>query len=327
MARSRPLDLNLLTVFEAVFETGSITAAADRLGLTQSAVSHAISRMRGALADELFVRNGNVLKPTATATTLYPSFRDSLDNIRGAIAGKAQFDPLRSRREFRIAIPHIAGPIIGLQIEKRVAHEAPGVRLSFDTRTMPAGVLREMEEGRVDMAIDWLRIAEGRFVHQHVFDDRLTLLYSARHPRLGAKASLRDLEAERFVIHYGRTASWVEPAALRQVRELVTRRKWSVAFHVSELLEIPLVVGATSLVGAVPLSIAGALMETGLLRMLPLPEAIAAFPVTLSWHAGRRQDPGHIWLRRLVRSEVGRFGARGLTALADTRGAGAGKVG
>ncbi len=68
-------------------------------------------------------------------------------------------------------------------------------------------------------------------------------------------------------------------------------------------------------------------METGLLRMLPLPEAIAAFPVTLSWHAGRRQDPGHIWLRRLVRSEVGRFGARGLTALADTRGAGAGKVG
>lgn len=317
MARARPFDLNLLTVFEAVFETGSITAAADRLGLTQSAVSHAIGRLRGALSDELFVRSGNALKPTVTATSLYPSFRESLDSVRAAVTGKALFDPQRSRREFRIAIPHIAGPIIGLRIEARVAREAPDVRLSFDTRTMPAGVLREMEEGRVDMAIDWLRIAEGRFVHQHIFDDRLTLLYSSRHPRLGEKASLKDIEAERFVTHYGRTASWVEPLALRQLRDLITRRKWNVAFHVSELLEIPLVVGATPLVGAVPRSIAGALMETGLLRTLALPAAIAAFPVTLSWHSGRRHDPAHTWLRRLVRSEVKHFGDRGLTVLAD----------
>lgn len=310
MARSRPFDLNLLTVFEAVLETGSIAAAADRLGLTPSAVSHAVGRLRGALSDDLFVRSGNVLKPTAMALSLYPTFRDSLDNIRGAVVGKALFEPSRSHRNFRIAIPHIAGPLIGLQIEKRVAHEAPEVRLSFDTRTMPAGLLHEMEEGRVDMAVDWLRIVEGRFVHQHIFDDRLTLMYSSRHPRIGAKATLKDIEAERFVIHYGRTSSWVEPPALRQLRELVSKRKWNVAFHVSELLEIPLVIATTPLIGAVPLSVAGAMMETGLLRTLALPAAIGTFPVTLSWHSGRRYDPGHMWLRRLVRDEVRRFGDR-----------------
>jgi DNA-binding transcriptional LysR family regulator len=199
MAVRRILDLNLLTVFEAVYETRSISAAATRLGMTQSAASHALARLRASLGDALFVRAGNTLKPTVTATTLYPTFRDSLDNIRAAIEGKVTFDPAWARGACRIAIPHISGPFIGLQLEKRIRKEAPFVSLSFDTRTLPSDLPLELEEGRVDLAVDWQRLAEGPYVHQQIFDDQLMLVVCRGHPRIRPSSSMAEVAAEKFV--------------------------------------------------------------------------------------------------------------------------------
>jgi len=312
MTNPRHFDLNLLLTFEAIYETRSITKAAGRLGVTQSAVSHALNRLRRSLFDDLFVRQGSALKPTVAATALYPSFREALDSVRGAVSRKAVFDPKRSHRSFRIAIPHIAGPFIGLRLEKRVAADAPGVELRFDTRTLPIGLLLEMEEGRVDVAVDWFSIADGRFVQQQLFEDRMLLLARKNHPRIGGGPTVSQIEAERFVIPSGRAVAWVEPAAIHSVRKLISQRGWNVAFQVSELLEVPLVVAATDLLGIVPMSIAATLLSTNLLQAFPLPVKQAAFPVTLSWHAGRRHDPAHIWLRGLVRHEVRKYGATAL---------------
>ena len=316
MFNLRALDLNLLTVLETIYETRNITAAAERLGMTQSAASHALGRLRDSLRDELFMRSSEGLVPTAAAQALYPAVRSALDTIREAVSGKAVFDPARSHRSFRMAIPHVMGPFIGLQLEKSVAAAAPAVELSFDTRTLPYDVLADLEEGRTDVSIDWLPALDGTFVNQHLFEDELLMIVRRDHPRITATSTAAALERERFVILHLRSAT-VSAATPQALRRLLATGRLKTAFRVSEFLEIPMVVVATDLLGLMPRSVAQQLHSFERLRLLPLPFDIGTVPIVLTWHAGRRRDPGHAWLRRLVRQEVRRFVGGALTALAE----------
>ncbi|HEX2885712.1 LysR substrate-binding domain-containing protein [Vineibacter terrae] len=312
MYNLRALDLNLLTVMEAIYEMRSITAAAERLGITQSAASHALGRLRDALRDDLFVRSSDGLVPTASAQALYPAVRDALDTIREAVSGKATFAPARSRRSFRIAIPHVMGPFIGLQLEEHVAAAAPSVELNFDTRTLPFDLLSDMEEGRTDVAVDWMPASQGMFINQHLFDDELILIARRDHPRIDAAPTSSALDRERFVALHLRPSMGSAPDALRK---LLVANSFKTAFRVSEFLEIPAVVASTDLLGIMPMSIARQLRSIALLRLLPLPLKQAPVPIVLTWHAGRRRDPGHAWLRRVVRQEVRRFAAEALAVV------------
>jgi LysR family transcriptional activator for leuABCD operon len=318
MSNLRSLDLNLLTVFEAVYETHNITEAAKRLGLTQSAASHALGRLRETLRDDLFIRGGEGLKPTEAALALYPAVRSALDGIRAAVSGKATFDPARARRTFRIAIPYVIGPFVALRLEERLKAEAPSIELYFDTRTLPLNLLSELEEGRTDVAVDWWTATEARFVNQHIFDDRLMVVVRRDHPRIHDSPSLAALERESFVGLHRRPAQWERTPA---VKEVLALRDWKIAFNVSEFLEIPLIVAATDFVSMMPLSMAGTLQMAGLVRLLPFPTALSPVEIKMTWHAGRRRDPAHMWLRRLVRQEVRRFADEALTTLLRPTGA------
>ena len=220
MANLRSLDLNLLTVFEAVYDTHNITEAAKRLGLTQSAASHALGRLREALRDDLFVRSSEGLKPTEAALSLYPAVRSALDGIRTAVAGKATFDPASARGTFRVAIPYVIGPFVGLRLEARLKAEAPSVELYFDTRTIPLNLLSELEEGRTDVAVDWWTATEARFVNQRIFDDRLMIVVGRDHPRIREAPSLAALERENFVGLHRRPGQWDRALAIKQVLAL-----------------------------------------------------------------------------------------------------------
>src|SRR5215813_8353020 len=112
MFNLRSLDLNPLTVFEAIYEIGTVSGAADRLVLSQSATSHALSRPRGACKNDLFVRVPKGLSPTPVAQEMYPAIKEALDALR-ATSG---FDPGTSQRHFRISIPHPIGPIYALTL-------------------------------------------------------------------------------------------------------------------------------------------------------------------------------------------------------------------
>jgi LysR family transcriptional activator for leuABCD operon len=312
MANLRSLDLNLLTVFEAVYDAQNITEAAKRLGLTQSAASHALGRLREALRDDLFVRGGDGLKPTEAALSLYPVVRSALDGIRTAVAGKETFDPASARGTFRIAIPYVIGPFVALQLEKRIKKEAPTLELLFDTRTIPVNLLAELEEGRADVAIDWWTATEARFVNQHVFNDRLMLVVGRDHPRIRETPSLAALEHESFVGLHRRPLNWDRALAIKAVLAV---RDWNIAFNVSEFLEVPLVVAETELVSVMPLSMARVLEKTGIVRLLPFPAPLPPLEIKMTWHAGRRRDPRHMWLRRVVRREVRRFADEAAAAL------------
>jgi DNA-binding transcriptional LysR family regulator len=123
----RSLDLNLLTVFEAIYEVGTVSSAADRLALSQSATSHALSRLREVCRDELFVRARLGLSPTPVAQAMYPTIKQALEALRISLAEASGFDPVRSQRRFRISIPHPMRPFYALALRAAAASVAPAL--------------------------------------------------------------------------------------------------------------------------------------------------------------------------------------------------------
>ena len=303
MFNLRRLDLNLLTVFEAIYELGSVTAAADRLALSQSAASHALSRLRQACNDELFVRAPQGLSPTPVAQTMYPPIRQALEALRASLAEASGFDPAQSQRHFRISIPHPMGPFYALALRAAALATAPGVALTFDTVSLPVDLEDNLRDGVVDLAIDWLPVELDPFVNSKLFDDRLVLIARRGHPSAREGMTIEDLREAEFVTPHRRREVEHLPQALRELYGLHLQ----VAVRVSELLEIPTVVASTDLLGLMPASL-GSLMENRMgLRVLAIPLELPAVPIYMTWHQTRRNDSGHRWLREIVAEEVRRL--------------------
>jgi DNA-binding transcriptional LysR family regulator len=303
MFNLRSLDLNLLTVFEAIYEVGTVSGAADRLALSQSAASHALARLRDACKDDLFIRANQVLSPTAVAREMYPAIKQALDALRATLAEASGFDPGTSQRRFRISIPHPMGPFYSLAVRAAVAAAAPTVGVTFETVSRPVNLEEGLRDGVVDVAIDWLPVQLDPFVNRKLFDDRLVLLARRGHPSIGLGLTMEELlKAEFVVIHHRREIEHA-PMAIRELLKLGIRE----GVHVSELLEIPTLVAGTDLVGVFAASM-GPLMEERLgLKVLPLPLELPAVPIYMIWHETRRHDMAHRWLREVVAEELGRF--------------------
>ena len=304
MFNLRSLDLNLLTVFEAIYELGTVSGAADHLALSQSAASHALSRLREVCKDDLFVRTRQGLSPTPVAKDMYPAIKRALDALRASLAEASGFDPARSQRRFRVSIPHPMGPFYALALRVAAAAVAPSIVLTFDTVSRPVGLEDNLRDGIVDIAIDWLPVTLDPFVNRKLFDDQVVLLARSDHPSVHAGIAIEDLRNAEFVTLHRRSEIGRAPQALEDVSKLIIHE----AVHVSELLEIPTVVASTDLLG-IFLSSMGPLMKKRLgLQILPIPLELPPMPIYMIWHETRRHDTAHRWLRKIVVAELGRFG-------------------
>ncbi|HET7879830.1 MAG TPA: LysR substrate-binding domain-containing protein [Acetobacteraceae bacterium] len=302
MFNLRSLDLNLLTVFEAIFDTGSVSSAADRLALSQSATSHALSRLREACGDELFVRTRQGLSPTHVATAMYPAISQALDALRKSLSEASGFDPAHSARQFRISIPHPMGPFYALALRAATAAISPNVTLTYDTVSIPADLRDRLRDGSIDLAIDWLPVASDPFVNQRIFDDQLVLLARGDHPMVSVPFTLEHLQQHEFISLHRRGDMDHLPHAIAELY----RQELRVVVRVSELLEIPAVVATSDLLGFFPASM-GALMHQRLgLQVIDIPLELSPVPIYMIWHESRRGDVAHRWLRELVLAELGR---------------------
>jgi DNA-binding transcriptional LysR family regulator len=301
MFNLRKLDLNLLTVFEAIYEIGTVTGAAARLALSQPATSHALSRLREACKDEIFIRGHQGLSPTPVAQEMYPAIKQALDALRAALAEASGFDPATSTRHFRLSIPHPMGPFYSLDLRKAVAAIAPGVVLTFETISRPVGLEENLRDGVVDLAIDWLPVKLDPFVNRKLFDERLVLIARKDHPTVTSSVTIEDLRREQFITPHRRRPSEDLPQALRELHNLQLPE----AVRVSELLEIPTVVASTDLVGfPMPSSMVPLLEKRLGCKALSFPLELPSVPVYMIWHETRRHDAAHSWLRNIVVAEL-----------------------
>ncbi len=300
MTSLRGLDLNLLLVFEALHKTRSVSRAGQRLGLSQSATSHALARLREACRDELFLRAPIGMTPTPVANRIFPDIHQALDALRHSVEEARGFDPTTSTRRFEIAIPHPLGPAFALRIRDAARAAAPGVALRFDTRTLADDAPALMREGLLDCAVDWIPAEDDRFVNRRLFDDSLVIAAREGHPRARPGMGWRDLAQEEFVRCHRRAPERRPKALSGKLWELMAESRLTV----SEYLEVPFVIGRTDYLGVLPKSMARIAEEQFRMIIVPVPGPAIRIPIWIVWHEGRRRDAGHTWLRALVHREM-----------------------
>jgi len=300
MINQRGLDLNLLTVFEAIYEAESVGAAAERLSLSQSATSHALSRLREACGDPLFIRTSTGVTPTPAAKLLFPIVRRSLAALRIGVAEMRGFDPARSERHFRVYDTHPLGPFHALALRARIAAEAPHVVLGFDTRTRPDGAEEALRDGVADIVMDWIPVRHNELVVRQIFEDRLMVIARQGHPTISPAATLAEILRQPFIGLHRRMPEEDRPAAGRRIEALGIE----VGLRVSEFLELPTVVAATDYLGVMPASTQRFLGATLGLQFLDVFPDLPPVPIYLYWHESRRKDAGHRWLREHVVASI-----------------------
>ena len=307
MFNIRSVDLNLLPVFEAVYEEQSLSRAAVRLAMTQSAVSHAVTRLRAVFSDELFVRRSRGVVPTPTAEAIYAKLHDALGSMREAVAERRGFVARTSERKFFLAITHPLGPMIVLRLLERLATAAPKISLSASTRSRPIELDRALRDGRIDAAIDWIEPQGDQFKSTVLFEDVMVAVAREGHPALRRPASMKTLREGSFVALRPRVEGEHPVAGLREWQRLNLR----VALEVSEILEVFMVTSQSDLFGLIPRSMERIARSALGLRPLGIGPKSASVPIKLIWHAHRDGDPGQVFLRKELGAAARKIVERG----------------
>lgn len=293
-------DLNLLPVFVTLMEERSVTRAAERLGITQPALSNALARLRLMLRDQLFIRERYGIQPTPVAQELAPAIAEALARIDEAVLGQQDFDPRQAERLFTIAPNGYAEFVLMPAIVARLREAAPGIRL----RLVPYGSdLAEtgVVSGATAMALGRITDPPDSLVVQHLMDEGLACVVRADHPEIRDGISREQYERLRHV-------NVLPPGRLRvglftALEQQGLRRE--VAVSVTHFLAVPEMVAVSDCCATLPRQICRRIADDPRLKILPPPVDLGTFPVEMAWHVRHRQDPAHRWLRSLV-AEVAR---------------------
>lgn len=299
-ALGRRVDLNLVTVFEAIYATRNLTAAGERLGLSQPAMSHALARLRWALQDPLFVRVPRGLEPTPLADELAPALSEGLAVIRGSFE-RAAFNPAASTRLFTLAMSDL-GEVAHLpRVHRAIRAQAPGVRIRTIEVT-PAEAKSDLAEGRIDLALGVDMKARRPYREATLATHGYSTLVRRGHPRIGARltaASFRDAD-HLLVMPTGSVKHGdVVGAGLSAVGA-------SVVLQVAHFHAVASIVTQTDLIATVPRGLAESLRGMVDLRVFACPVALPDIRVSMYWHERQHRDPGNRWLREIYVREIAR---------------------
>ncbi len=297
----RKLDLNLLVVLEAIHAEGSLTRAAQRLHLSQPAVSHALARLREALDDPLFLRQGNRMVPTSRTRRLMGPLHEALGLIGEAVTEGARFEPATSRQLFHLGLRDVFEATTLPALLGQIAREAPGVRLASvraDRRELEAN----LADGRLDIALDVLLplSPDADIRRAPLSHDRLMVVARRGHPAIkrGKLALDPYLAAGHLLVSSRRRGPGFEDQELARLgheRQIVLRcQHYFAACRVVEstdhLLTMPAQYAAVANAG-----LANVLLE--------MPVELPPLDVYLYWHESRDNDPGNRWLREKISAQ------------------------
>jgi DNA-binding transcriptional LysR family regulator len=290
----RTIDLNLLTVLDALVEQRSVSNAAVQLRLSQSATSHALQRLRQRLNDEVLVRRGGSMQPTPLALRLLETIRPALAQIATVLGEKSSFDPESSTRAFVLRISEYVSPTVLTPLCTHLRRTAPGVRLNV----LPVGAPQErgIEPGEIHLRAERGRRTAARPTSRVLFEDRFAVVMAATHP-----AAAEPLTLQRYLSlpHIKVMADAVGTNMIDEALEALGLQR-RVVMSVSSWFEMRRVVLGTDLVAAVPKHwTADAGFATGCAcRDLPLDGVTLS--VELAWHARDSGDSGIAWMRELL---------------------------
>lgn len=293
VAQLRALDLNLLLILHVLLSERSVTRAAAKLSITQSAVSHALAKLRDRLDDPLFIRTAAGLVPTVRAEQLAPQLEESLAGIERALRFEAGFDPRTAARTFTLAAADFAELVLLPPLLHRLGTIAP----QLDLRVRPPNdALEGLESGAVDLLIGLSGPAASGLKRQKLFEDRFVSILRQGHPEAGAKLTLDQFcqLPHALIAPRGQSRGIVDDELARIGR---SRR---IGLIVPHFLIAPLMIAESELILTLPERVATRFAELLPLQIFPPPLELPPITISQAWHERSQHDPAHVWLRQQI---------------------------
>lgn len=289
------IDLNLFTVFDAIYREGGITAAAKRLHLSQPAISHALGRLRELLGDPLFERLGNDMVPTPLARSLAASIGKSLGNLEDVLHRAGHFDPSTSQRRFTLAVRNSLEGAFLPPLAAMLAREAPGIDVAA-VRIERRDLEDDLQSGELDAAIDVALTTSGDVRRERLGAEPLVVLARREHPRVRAALDAQTYLALEHVLVTGRRrGGGFEDIALNRLG-LERRIRVRCQQHTAACD----VVGQSDLLATMSRNQAELANHRTGNQMLPFPFDVAPMEFFLYWHANVDADMANRWFRQCV---------------------------
>jgi len=289
----RGIDLNLLQVLGALLQERHVTRAARRLGLSQSATSHALRRLRDLYGDELLVRSAKgSLSLTPRALSLLPALERGLAELASSVRGEAAFEPGTARRSFAVGMADYSQSLLLAPLLAELGRDAPGIVLGV---TASANVEELLSSGELDLALSPLPPGPG-LEGKLVFRDRFICMVK----RAGRLARQR-LTLERYLsMRHVVVAPGGSPGSL--VDDELTRRglRREVVLRIPNFLVAPIVVVESDVIATAPARTSRHLAVHYPIRLIEPPLKLAEFAQYLIWHPRLTSDPAHAFLRGAV---------------------------
>lgn len=299
------IDLNLLVHLDVLLKEKNVTRAAEQLGITQPAMSNILKRLRKVFGDPLLVRSSEGMTPTERALELQPMVREILANIGKILAPKNEFRPYNTSRMFRIMVSDYAEATLVPRLVKALRSEAPHVILDFLT---PSDVsYLDMEQGRVDLAINRFNEIPQSFHQMPIWKDTFSCLLSANSP-YAHKLNLKNyLNAQHiWVSKTGMGVGFgVNPErsdGLGLIDEALQRldKKRHISIFTRHYQMPALLIANKDLIATLPTRVARLQADNDKIIIKDPPFFIAEFELTMAWSPLLQHHPAHRWLRQLI---------------------------
>ncbi|WP_454877480.1 transcriptional regulator LeuO [Serratia inhibens] len=296
----RSVDLNLLTVFDAVMQMQNITRAATSLGMSQPAVSNAVARLKMMFNDELFVRSGRGIQPTLRARQLFGPVRQALQLVQNELPG-SEFEPLTSSRVFSLSLCSPLDLRLGAKIINHVKLIAPQLNLQIKSY-INNNIEHQLRYQDVEFVIGYSRFESTEFRSVALFDDELVLAVAQAHPRMTASLTPEQVLSEQHAVvsleSYGAFSKpyYIEEAMQRAVTQQCT-----------DLYSVLNLVSQTEMVAIAPAWLVQQQAASLKIKAVPLCTASNKATCYLSWHESSERDKGHQWMKSVL-TEAGNPG-------------------
>jgi LysR family nod box-dependent transcriptional activator len=322
--RFKNLDLNLLVALDALLTEQHVTRAAERVALTQSAMSGALARLREHFGDELIVKSGHghKLALTPLGFILRKSVRDILLQTQSVMNTRPDFDPARSNRHFSIVASDFVDTVLMPDVSKTLASTAPDVVLEL-LHPLGRNIPIDLDRGEVDLLIVPLQYASQVHPTEILFQDRMSCVVWNDNSIVGDQLSVEGyLELQHVAMNFGRArmqsfeGEFLESSGFHR----------KVSTWVSSFVVLPQMVVGTNRIATVPYRLAEYYAKSLPIRVLAPPLEFPEVCEVVQWNAYQDNDPAILWLRRMLKE-----GAAGLKSLAvepalvDNEGAAGGR--
>jgi DNA-binding transcriptional LysR family regulator len=296
------VDVRLLRTFLALMSERSVSRAAERIGVSQPAMSHALARLRVLFQDPLLLRSRQGMVVTDRAGEIERVVRRLLDEYDKLVGRPEAFEPGSSRRTFVVTAPEYAEHLLMPAIFARLRAEAPNIRILV--RKPEAERVHELlESGEVDLRIAWLRAAPTSMRSMPLFQDRIVCIADRDHPSVRGSLSL----AQYLSLPHARPYGTGRTTTGRIIDEAVERHggQLELSFMVQSFMSIPRAIAGTDIIATLPSALATSFGAEHPLQVLESPLHLPRVRYAAYWHERSQKDPGHRWFRAVV-AEAGR---------------------